>query len=100
MSVPDNPAAGRPLCDLLAAARAAFAAASVNTVPTAELGDALGEIAALRNQLDALDVQITHKAKATAQWAADGSPSSAEDESAFGGAVPAGDYVLGAFEAE
>ena len=74
MSTPHN-TSGRSLRDLLAAARAAFAEVSVDSVPVAELGDALGEIAALRNQLDAIDVAIVHQARATTQWAADGSRS-------------------------
>ena len=63
------------LREAVAAARVVFAEVAVESIPPGELGCALGEIAALRNQLDALDVAIVRQAKATTEWAADGSRS-------------------------
>lgn len=74
MSISDS-LVGGSLRDLLAAARVAFGEVGVDGVPAAELGVVLGEIAALRNQLDALDVAVVHQARATTQWAAEGSRS-------------------------
>lgn len=63
------------LREAIASARAAFAAVDVDMASTAELGDVLEELAALRNQIDALDIAVIHKVRVTTEWAADGSRS-------------------------
>lgn len=63
------------LHEVIVAARAAFARVDVDMVVPSELGEVLAELAGLRNQLDAVDVAIVHKARASTEWAADGSRS-------------------------
>lgn len=66
---------GLPLPEAIAQARAAFAAVDVGMVVSAELREMLAELAALRNQIDAVDVALIHQARATSEWAVGGSRS-------------------------